>query len=418
MTNRLAPTKEEKSWVLYDAANSVFVLVMVTAIMPIFFKEVVSAGVPSAISTSNWAFGNSIASFTLALMAPILGTMADYRGYKKPFFLFFLAVGLLFTVMLIIPVPGQWQLCLGFFIFARIGWAGANLFYDSFLVDVTTRDRMDRISARGFGLGYIGSVIPFTIIIALLLSAGIENGLPPTMTKVGFVIVALWWLCLSIPAARNLTQNYYIEPSHRPCVESFKRLAATFADIRKHRKVFIFLAAYFFYIDGVGTIISMATAYGHDLGFGAGLLITVILFIQIVAFPFTLLFGRLSVRFGARSMIMFGIGIYVLITLLSFLLPFIGSYPVRHGLFWFIALLIASSMGGIQALSRSYFSKLIPPENSAEFFGFYNVCGKFAAIAGPLILGVVGRMTGDTRWGVLAIVFLFIIGALLLKRVD
>jgi len=418
MIKRLKPTREEKSWILYDAANSVFVLVMVTAILPIYFKEVISAGVPAAVSTSNWAFGNSLASLLLAVFAPLLGTMADYRGYKKPLFLVFLGIGLLFTVALVIPTAGQWQLCLTLYILARIGWSGANLFYDAFLVDVTSIERMDRISARGFGFGYIGSVIPFTIIIGLILGAGIGDGLPPLVTRAGFIIVALWWLALSVPAARDLRQNYSIEPVSRPLVEGFKRLATTFAHIREHRQVFLFLAAYFFYIDGVGTIISMATSYGHDLGFGAGLLITVILFIQIVAFPFTLLYGRMAARFGARSMIMGGIGVYVVVTLLSFSLPFIASHSIRHALFWVVALLVASSMGGIQALSRSYFGKLIPPEKSAEFFGFYNVCGRFAAIAGPLLLGIVGRLTGDTRWGVLAIVFLFIIGAWLLSRVK
>jgi UMF1 family MFS transporter len=418
MASRLAPSRDETSWILYDVANSAFVLVMVTAILPIYFKEVVSAGVPGAVATSNWAFGNSIASLLLAVLAPILGTLADYRGRKKPFFLFFLCTGLLFTLALVIPAPGQWRLCLAFYILARVGWAGANLFYDAFLVDVTTRERMDRISARGYGLGYIGSVIPFTVIIALIMAAGIKDGLPPDMTRLGFIIVAGWWLLFSIPAARRLRQKHYIEPSPRPLADSFRRLAETFANIRGHRQVFIFLAAYFFYIDGVGTIISMATAYGHDLGFGAGLLIAVILFIQIVAFPFTLLYGRLAERYGTRSMIMAGILVYILVTLMSFSLPFIGSYSIRHALFWVIALLVASSMGGVQALSRSYFGRLIPPEKSAEFFGFYNVCGKFAAIAGPLLLGVVSRLTGDTRWGVLAIVFLFAIGAWLLTLVE
>jgi len=418
LSKGLKPTREEKGWIHYDADNSVFVLVMVTAILPIYFKEVISAGVPAAVSTSNWAFGNSLASLLLAVFAPLLGTMADYRGYKKPLFLVFLGIGLLFTVALVIPTAGQWQLCLTLYILARIGWSGANLFYDAFLVDVTSIERMDRISARGFGFGYIGSVIPFTIIIGLILGAGIGDGLPPLVTRAGFIIVALWWLALSVPAARDLRQNYSIDPVSRPLVEGFKRLATTFAHIREHRQVFLFLAAYFFYIDGVGTIISMATSYGHDLGFGAGLLITVILFIQIVAFPFTLLYGRMAARFGARSMIMGGIGVYVVVTLLSFSLPFIASHSIRHALFWVVALLVASSMGGIQALSRSYFGKLIPPEKSAEFFGFYNVCGRFAAIAGPLLLGIVGRLTGDTRWGVLAIVFLFIIGAWLLSRVK
>jgi len=419
MTETGPLTREEKSWVLYDVANSAFVLIMVTAIMPIFFKDVAAHGVPNVISTSNWAFGNSAASLILAVLAPILGTLADYKGRKKPFFLFFLCIGLIFTLSLVFVSKGQWVLCLVLFICARVGWAGANLFYDAFLVDVTTKKRMDSVSAKGYGYGYIGSVIPFSIIIALILLGGIgDDGLPVLQTKMGFVVVAIWWLLFSIPAIKNLKQRYYLEPSTSPVKSSFSRLLATLRDIRQHRQVFVFLVAYFFYIDGVGTIISMSTAYGRDLGFNVTMLIAVLLFIQIVAFPFTLLYGRLAARFTAKSMLLTGIGVYCLITLLAFCLPFIANGSLKHGLFWFIALLVASSMGGIQALSRSYFGSLIPPENSAEFFGFYNVFGKFAAIGGPLLLGIVGRLTGDTRWGVLSILILFLIGAYLLSRVE
>jgi len=411
-------TKEEKSWILYDAANSAFVLVMVTAIMPIYFKDVAAHGVADAISTSNWAFGNSIASLILALLAPILGTLADYKNRKKPFFLFFLALGLFFTVTLVFTGEGQWLLCLLLFIGARVGWAGANLFYDAFLVDVSSPNRMDSISAKGFGFGYIGSVIPFILIIVLIISAGLEDGLPAGRVKLGFVIVALWWLILSLPAIKNLKQHHYVEPSESPFIDSFRRLGTTFKNIRKHRQIFVFLMAYFFYIDGVGTIISMSTAYGRDLGFGVTMLITVLLVIQIVAFPCTLLYGRLAARFATKTLLLAGILVYCLVTFLAFLLPFLESHTIKHILFWLIALLVASSMGGIQALSRSYFCKLIPPEKSAEFFGFYNVFGKFAAIAGPLLLGIVGRLTGDTRWGVLSILILFVIGGWLLTRVN
>jgi UMF1 family MFS transporter len=419
MTEPITLNREEKSWVLYDVANSAFVLIMVTAIMPIYFMDVASQGIAPVVSTSNWAFANSAAALILALLSPILGSLADYRGRKKSFFLFFLGLGLIFNVSLFFTGSGQWLLCLLLFVCARVGWAGANLFYDAFLVDVSARERRDAVSAKGYAYGYIGSVIPFLLVIGLILSGGIgEQGLPAPQARLGFLVVALWWLIFSIPAIKNLRQRYFQELPTAPLRGSFRKLAATAANIRAHRQVFLFLASYFFYIDGVGTIIAMATAYGRDLGFGVGLLIGVLLFIQIVAFPFTLLYGRLAEHFGTKAMLLAGISIYCLVTLLAFALPFLQSMTLKTALFWFIALLVASSMGGIQALSRSYYSKLIPPEKSAEFFGFYNVFGKFAAISGPLLMGVVGRLSGDTRWGVLSIVLLFLIGACLLSRVE
>lgn len=419
MSTKTRMTREEISWILYDVGNSAFVLVMITAIMPIYFKDVAAQGIPNAISTANWGFANSAAALILAFLSPVLGALADYRDRKKLFFLFFLFGGLLFNLTLPFVGEGQWLLCLVLFVCARVGWAGANIFYDAFIVDVTTPQRMDLISTRGYAFGYIGSVIPFLIIIGLIFSAGDSgDGLPVTETRIGFVIVTLWWLLLSLPAIKNLKQVHFLPPSNTPLTDSFKRLGATFRNIKQHRQVFIFLIAYFFYIDGVGTIISMSTAYGRDLGFGVTLLIVVLLFIQIVAFPFALLYGRLAKRFSAKNMLLAGISIYCVITLIAFLLPSIENITLKTAAFWFIAFLVASSMGGIQALSRSYFGKLIPAEKSAEFFGFYNVFGKFAAITGPFMMGVVGRLTGDTRWGVLSILFLFIIGAYFLTKVD
>lgn len=412
-------TREERSWVLYDVGNSAFVLVMVTAIMPIFFKDFASAGMEGAVATANWGFANSTASLILALLAPVLGAMADYQGRKKIFFLTFLGIGIGFTACLPLVAKGQWLLCLALFVCARVGWAGANIFYDAFLVDVTTRKRMDTISTRGYGFGYIGSVIPFVVIIALILTAGDTGGsLPVDRVRLGFVVVVVWWLLLSIPAGRHLRQVHSIPPSPAPFTDSFRRLARTFTHIRQFRQVFFFLLAYFFYIDGVGTIISMSTAYGRDLGFGVTLLIVVLLFIQVVAFPFALLYGRLAAVFSTKTMLLAGIGVYCLATLTAFALPWIANPGVKTGAFWLVAFLVASSMGGIQALSRSYFGKLIPPENSAEFFGFYNVFGKFAAISGPLLMGMVGRLTGDTRWGVLSILILFVLGAWFLLKVE
>lgn len=411
-------TKEELSWVLYDVGNSAFVLIMVTAIMPIFFKDVAAAGMSAAESTANWGFANSAASLILAVLAPVLGALADYEGRKKRFFLAFMGVGICFTLLLTTVGAGQWLWCLVLFVLARVGWAGANIFYDAFLPDIASRERMDIVSARGFAYGYVGSVVPFLVIIGLIMAAGTGGGLPAGETKTGFVIVALWWLAFSLPAARNLRQVYYLPIHPSPVAESFRRLWRTLTEIRRYRQVFMFLAAYFLYIDGVDTIITMSTAYGRDLGFGVTMLIVVLLVIQLLAFPFALLFGRLAAVYSAKRLLYVGIGIYSFVTLVAFFLPVIDDLQLKTLTYWGIAVLVASAMGGIQALSRSYFGKLIPAEKSAEFFGFYNVFGKFAAITGPLLVGVVGRLTGETRWGVLCILILFVAGAFLLGKVK
>ncbi len=466
-------TKAEKSWILYDVGNSAFVLVMVTAIMPIFFKDFAAKGLTDAVATANWGFANSAASLVLAVLSPILGTISDYKNMKMRMFFIFLVLGFFFTGSLIFVGEGMWLICLTLFVLARIGWAGANLFYDATIVDVvddghhggdldlmtgtayaasgvdkgpvdkngTTdganrrEDReadavnaMDHISSLGYGWGYIGSVIPFLLIIALIMTAGSDDAcgggstggaLPIFQTKVGFAIVLIWWTLFSIPMLLNVKQKHAMAPSKTPVADSFKRLIQTFHEIRtRHRQVFLFLLAYFFYIDGVGTIISMSGAYGRDLGFSVPLLIGVILFIQVVAFPFALLYGRLALRFSAPMMLKVGILIYCMITLIAFSLPAIEDHNIKIATFWLIAFFVASSMGGLQALSRSYFATLIPLEKSGEFFGFYNVFGKFAAISGPFLMGVVGTLSGDTRWGVLSLLVLFVVGGILLMKVS
>jgi len=410
-------TREERDWVLYDVANSAFVLVMVTAIMPIYFKDVMAASLPAHVSTANWGFANATASLILALLAPVLGAMADYPGRKKRFFIGFLLVGVLFNLALPLVPAGQWLPCLLLFVLARVGWAGANIFYDAFLVDVTSHERMDVISARGYAYGYIGSVIPFVAVIALILAAGSGSTLPATESRLGFAVVALWWLFFSLPAMRSLRQVHALPASATPIRDSFARIGHTCNEIRRYPQVFLFLLAYFFYIDGVDTVISMATAYGRDLGFSVPLLIAVLLFIQIVAFPFALLSGRLATRFSTKTMLLAGILIYCLVTVWAFLLPSITDPHWKNAAFWAISFLVASAMGGIQALSRSFFGRLIPPEKSAEFFGFYNVFGKFAAITGPLLMGMVSRLSGESRWGVLSLLLLFVLGTCFLAKV-
>lgn len=412
-------TKQEKSWILYDVGNSAFVLIVITTVMPIFFKDIASAGADNAVSTANWGFANSLASLILAVLSPILGAFADYQNLKKRFFTVFVAVGIVFTLLLITVNEGQWIRCLLIFVFARIGFAGANLFYDAFLPDVAETARMNRISSAGYAWGYIGSVIPFLLVIGIIL-LGMSPGsvLSVNSARAGFVIVALWWILFSVPMLKNVQQTHYIPRSEHPVRESFARLIRTFQDIREYKQVFLFLIAYFLYIDGVDTIITMATAYGRDIGIGVTTLIAVILMIQIVAFPFALLYGRLADKFSEKTMLYAGIAIYALITLIAFFLPDLPTTQLKVYTFWLIAVLVASSQGGIQALSRSFFGKLIPAERSAEFFGFYNIFGKFAAIIGPLLMGSIGRIAGHSRYGILSILMLFILGGFFLSKVK
>lgn len=407
-------SRQEKSWVLYDWANSVYSIVITTALFPIYFKVAAhDAGISATTSTAFWGYANSFATLLISILAPILGTIADYKGFKKRFFAFFFGLGIIFTSMLAVVPTSQWYLLLGCYMIALVGFAGANIFYDAFLVDVTTSDRMNRISTNGFALGYIGSTIPFMGCIALLILA--QKGMIPlsvsVATQISFAITALWWGLFTIPMLKNVEQTHYIERHPKPIAMSFKRLIHTFKNIRQYRTVFLFLLAYFFYIDGVDTIITMSTAYGTDLGISATSLLIILFITQIVACPFALLYGRLSQTFTGKKMLYVGIIIYIIICSYAYFLETTLD-------FWILAMLVATSQGGIQALSRSYFAKLVPKESANEFFGFYNIFGKFAAIIGPVLVGVTTQLTGKTNAGVLSVIVLFIIGGFILTRVP
>ncbi len=413
-------SRQELSWVLYDVGNSAFVLIVVTTVMPIFFKDVSARHLQPESSTAAWGMANAAASLAVAVLAPILGTLADYRYLKKRFFGGFAAAGIGFTFLLVFAGAGNWGFALAVFVLARVGFGGANVFYDAFLTDVTAPERMNRISAAGYGWGYIGSTIPFVVVIGVILwsaADGAPPGISAEASRIAFGIVVVWWLVFSLPMLRYVHQLHYLPAEPKPIRAGFRRLARTFRQIRAHREAFLFLAAYFFYIDGVDTIITMAAVYGRDIGLSVKTLILVVLAIQIVAFPFALLYGRLADRFTARTMIYAGIGVYTLIVVLGFFLPGLDS-GVKTAAFWLLAMLVATSQGGIQALSRSYFARLIPPKQSAEFFGFYNIFGKFATIIGPFLMGVVSRIAGDSRYGILSILVLFVVGGLILRKVE
>jgi UMF1 family MFS transporter len=407
-------TKLEKSWALYDWANSAYTMTVTTAVFPLYFKAAVAdMGVTAAQSTAYWGFANSFTSLLIALLAPILGTIADYHGFKKRFFMMFLATGLTACFALGLVPETQWLLMLVVYMFTAIGFSGGNIFYDAFLVDVTDDDRMDRVSTTGYALGYIGSTIPFIIAMAIILLS--QQGILPfggyTTPKIAFAITAIWWLAFSMPMIKNVKQVYGIPREKHFIANSFKRLGKTFINIKAYKPAFLFLFAYFFYIDGVDTIIKMATSYGSDLGVSSNNLLIILLVTQFVAFPSALLFGRLADKFKGKAML------YVAITAYTFIC--IYAYFMKTTFdFWMLAMAVGLFQGGIQALSRSYFAKLIPKDKANEFFGFYNIFGKFAAIMGPGMIAVVTLWTGKSNYGVVSLIILFIIGGAILTQVK
>lgn len=407
-------TKLERSWALYDWANSAYTLTVTTTVFPLYFKSATEQmGMASNVSTAYWGFANALATLIIALLAPVLGTLADYYGYKKRFFLAFLAVGVSSTLILGIVPESQWILLLIVYILTAAGFAGGNIFYDAFLVDVTEDDRMDRVSTFGFALGYIGSTIPFIAAMALILLS--QQGILPfdgfESSRLAFALTGIWWLVFSLPMAKNVKQVHGVPREPFPIRNSFLRLKRTFKNIRAHKAAFLFLIAYFFYIDGVDTIIKMATAYGSDLGVSSNDLLIILLVTQFVAFPSALAFGYLAHRFKGKTMLYVAIVIYACICLYAYFLKTTLD-------FWILAMAVGLVQGGIQALSRSYFARLIPKNNANEFFGFFNIFGKFAAIMGPFIVGYVTLVTGKSNYGVVSIVVLFIIGGILLTRVN
>ncbi|MFG6493717.1 MFS transporter [Fictibacillus sp. UD] len=407
-------TKEENSWMYYDWANSAYSIIISTAVFPLFFKAAATkAGVSPSDSTAYLGYTIAIATFILAMLSPVLGTIADYRGLKKKFFTFFFVLGLISTASLAFVPSDQWLLLLVCYTLTAIGSSGSNVFYDAFITDVTTEERMNRVSSRGFGLGYIGSTIPFLISIAIIVLS--QNDVLPISTtfasKIAFLITAVWWGIFTIPMLKNVYQKYGIEREPKPVLNSFKRLGKTIKEIQKYRALFLFLLAYFFYIDGVGTIITMSTAYGSDLGISSTNLLIILFVTQVVAAPFAILYGRLAEKFTGKKMLYVGIAVYIIVCIYAYFLKTTLD-------FWILAMLVATSQGGIQALSRAYFAKLVPKENSNEFFGFYNIFGKFASIMGPLLIAVTAQVTGNSSSAVFSLVILFIIGMTILMFVP
>ena len=401
---------KEKRWILYDVGNSAFVLLVAT-IIPIYFNYLAGkAGLSDVDYLAYWGYAASICTVIVAILGPILGTIADTKGYKKPIFMISILIGTIACSLLGLMV--QWMAFLIVFLIAKVGFSASLIFYDSMLSDITDEERMDYVSSQGYAWGYIGSCVPFVLCLVIVLGSDPLGIRMETAMGIAFVLVAVWWLLMSLPLLKNYEQKYYVEKKPHAIAQSFKRLGETFKNMKEEKQVFMFLLAFFFYIDGVYTIIDMATAYGSALGLDSTGLLLALLVTQIVAFPCAIIFGNLSYRIRTEKMITVCIFAYLGIAIFAVFLK-------TQLQFWILAILVGMFQGGIQALSRSYFTKIIPEEHSGEYFGLMDICGKGASFVGTTIVSIVSQLTGNISMGVGMIAILFCIGIVIfLKAVS
>ena len=386
---------------------------VLTAFYPVFFKSYWSSGTDTATSTLQLGIANSVSSIVIVLLAPFLGAIADVSQAKKRFLITFGLVGISMTGCLYFVGEGNWLLASILFIFSAIGFSGANIFYDSLIVNIANDTQLDVVSALGYSFGYLGGGLLFTICVAMSYwpeSFGFLNA--GEAVRFSFVAVSLWWFVFSLPIIFFVNEKQDKRSEKKISVSlGFLQIKNTFREIRSLRMVFLFLIAYWFYIDGVDTIVRMAIDYGLSIGLASSDLILAILVTQFVGFPSALLFGYFGQWWGAKRIVLITIAIYLVLTVLASMMDSVYEFYV-------LAICIGLVQGGIQSLSRSFYARIIPQNKSAEFFGFYNMLGKFAAVLGPLLMGVVGVITGNPRISILSISILFLIGGVLLFFVD
>jgi UMF1 family MFS transporter len=406
--------KKVTSWAFYDWANSAFATTVIAGFFPVFFKQYWSAGADVTLSTFRLGTANSLASLILVALAPILGAIADKLGAKKKFLLFFASMGIVMTGALYFVTEGNWVIAVLIYIFGIIGFSGGNIFYDSLLLDVSSPRKVDFISAFGFALGYLGGGILFAFNVFMTLRPEIF-GLAGQgeAIRLSFISVAIWWAVFSIPIFLFVKESRTGDQTTglHAVIGGFRQLRITFTEIRRLRVVFLFLLGYWLYIDGVDTIVRMAVDYGLSLGFDSNRLIVALLITQFVGFPSAIAFGKIGEKLGPKTGIFIGIGVYIAVTIYAF-------FMTRAVEFYALAVAIGLVQGGVQSLSRSFYTRIIPSNKSAEFFGFYNMLGKFAAVIGPVLMGWIGVIFGDPRIGILSIIVLFVSGAVLLFFVN
>ena len=420
MKEKLKLTPLEKSWILYDIGNSAFIL-LVSTLIPIYFNSLAeSAGVNEDLYLSYWGYAGSIATVLVAIIGPICGALSD-RNFKKPIFLLTVILGALGCAALGFA-PG-WLAFLVIFIVARVGYSSSIVFYDSMLPEVTEDHRMDAISSMGYAYGYIGSVIPFVVCLVLVLmydSLGLTQG---TAMVIAFLVTAIWWIGCTVPLLKQYRQTAFVAAGQHPLGDTFRQLARTLRDARKEKHIFLYLLAFFFFIDGVYTIIDMATAYGTALGLDTTGLLLALLWTQIVAFPCSIVFGRLSTKYDTGKLIKICILAYTGINIF-------GIFLVTQWQFWVLATCVGMFQGGVQALSRSYLGKIIPPERSGEFYGLMDIFGKGASFMGLTLVSIVSQATAgmtvevfgitlqNENLAVSSLIIMFVMGYILFSKAD
>ena len=420
MKEKFKLTKLERNWILYDIANSAFTL-LVSTLIPIYFNSLAeSAGVNEDMYLSYWGYAGSISTVLVAIIAPICGALSD-RKFKKPIFLLTVLLGCIACAAM--GVTTHWLFFLGIFVLAKVGFSSSIVFYDSMLPEITTEERMDNVSSMGYAFGYIGSVIPFVACLVLVLFAENFGMTMGTAMVLAFIITGAWWAVLSIPLLRSYKQTAFVDRKGAPLLETFRQLGNTFKEAKKEKHVFLYMIAFFFFINGVYTIIDMATAYGSALGLDTTGLLLALLLTQFVAFPCSILFGRLSEKYDSGLLIKVCIAAYTGITVF-------GIFLVAQWQFWVLATLVGMFQGGIQALSRSYLGKIIPAERSGEFYGLMDIFGKGASFVGMLLVSVVSQATAgitvdifgiqlqNENLAVGSLIILFIIGYVLFCKAD
>lgn len=415
---------EEKSkkkaiwaWTMYDWGNSAFATTIMAAVLPVYYSSVAASNLAPNVATARWGFTTSAAALIVAVLGPILGAVADFKGSKKRFLSIFMGLGVTATALLYLVSTGDWLLASILYIFGNIGFSGSLVFYDALLPHVAGADEIDQVSSKGFAMGYIGGGLLLAInVLMIMFGDTLFPGIDPTLVyRLSFLSVAIWWLVFSLPIFRHVAEPprriLEKEAGMNPIKVSFQRLGVTFREIKNYQDLFLFLVAFFLYSNGIGTIITMSTIYGAEIGIGQTTLIGTLLMVQFVAAPFAMAFGWLAKKIGAKTSIYISLGIYTLIA--------IGGYFLStEWQFWALGFAVATVQGGSQALSRSLIGRMMPKSKTAEFYGFFSVFEKFSSIAGPFLFGLVSTLMGESRLSIVSLVIFFILGMIVLTKVN
>lgn len=400
-------TNLEKAWILYDIGNSAFIL-LVSTILPIYFNYLADLdGLTDVQYLAYWGYAMSLSTLIVAFIGPVFGTLADTKNYKKRLFAISMFIGSLCCALL--GAASTWLIFLIIFVIAKVGYSASNVFYDAMLTDITTEDRMDMVSSQGYAWGYLGSCLPFAVGLFLVLGGDLLGLSLTTSMILTFLLIAFWWVAMSLPLLKHYHQKYYVDHQDYVFQKSLGRLWDTLKSTKKDPRILYFLLAFFFYIDGVYTIIEMATAYGQALGLDSNGLLIALLMTQIVAFPFSLLFGKLSKKYDNKTLITVCIIAYTGIAIFALFMS-----TQLH--FWILAFVVGMFQGGIQALSRSYFAKIIPADKAGEYFGIMDICGKGASFLGTAIISMASQIFNSVNIGVGMLAVIFIIGLVLFRK--